>query len=151
MQNFICKTLVFFVKFNFTNFDCETEMYILQTKFTIYKHCKHCETGPSLEERGTSLTDPQPSPTLALPRRMKQTSANVFLYVAKYMEVRRGKMRALRRMSKCFPVKSLKLIPHQIGNMGTGVIMQKMIQSDSIPLHFDFMTRRSTLSHKKRT
>ena len=28
-------------------------------------------------------------------------------------------------MLKCFPVKSFKLIRHQIGSMGTGVIMQK--------------------------
>ena len=35
-------------------------------------------------------------------------------------------------MLKCFTVKSLKLIPHQIGSMGTGVIMQK---DDSVLQH----------------
>ena len=38
----------------------------------------------------------------------------------------------VRRMLKCFPVKSLKLIPHQIGSMVTGVVMQK---DDSIRQH----------------
>ena len=41
------------------------------------------------------------------------------------MEVTRGKICALRRKLNCFPAKSLKLIPHQIGSMGTDVIMQK--------------------------
>ena len=35
-------------------------------------------------------------------------------------------------MLKCFPAKSLKLIPHQIDSMGTGVIMQK---DDSVRQH----------------
>ena len=51
-------------------------------------------------------------------------SMNVFLQAAKSVEVTRGKTWAVRRMLKCFPAKSLKLIPHQIGSMGTGVIMQ---------------------------
>ncbi|KAJ4447299.1 hypothetical protein ANN_09303 [Periplaneta americana] len=33
-------------KSNIVNKDCETEVYNLQAKFTIYKDCKHCETGP---------------------------------------------------------------------------------------------------------
>ena len=37
----------------------------------------------------------------------------------------RGKIRVVRRMLKCFPAKCLKLPPHQICSMGTGVIMQK--------------------------
>ena len=48
------------------------------------------------------------------------------------MEVTRGKIWAVRRMLKCFPAKSLKLIPHQIGSMGTGVITQK---DDSVRQH----------------
>ena len=36
-----------------------------------------------------------------------------------------GNIWAVRRISKCFPTKSLKLNPHQIGNMGTGITMQK--------------------------
>ena len=41
------------------------------------------------------------------------------------MWVIRGKIWDVRRMLKCFPAKSLKLIYHQIGSMVTGIIMQK--------------------------
>ena len=54
------------------------------------------------------------------------------LQVAKNVEVTRGKILVVRRMLKCFPDKSLKLIPHQIGSMGTGFIIQKY---DSVWLH----------------
>ena len=63
---------------------------------------------------------------------MKQTSTTVFLQVAKNVEVTRGKIWALRRLLKFFPAKSLKFISHQIGSMGTGVIMQK---DDSVRQH----------------
>ena len=86
----------------------------------------------SLVERGRSLTDPQAHPLLHFLVRMKPTSTSVFLQVAKNVEVTRGNILAVRRMLKYFPVKSLKLIFHQIGNMGTGVIMQK---DDSIRQH----------------
>ena len=56
---------------------------------------------------------------------MELTSTNVFLQVAKNVEVTRGNIWVVRRMLKCFLTKSLKLIPHQIGSMRTGVIMQK--------------------------
>ena len=69
--------------------------------------------------------DPQPHPLLHFLVRMKPTSKNFFLQVAKNMEVTRGKIWAVRRMLKCFPSKFLKHIPRQIGSMGTGVIMQK--------------------------
>ena len=69
--------------------------------------------------------DLQLHPLLHFFVRMKSTSANVFLQVVKNLEVTRGNIWAVRRTVKCFPVKSLKLIPHQIGSMGTGVIMQK--------------------------
>ena len=69
--------------------------------------------------------DLQPHPLLYFLVRMKPTSTNVFLQVAKNVEVTRGKIWAVRRMLKCFPAKSLKLVPHQIRSMGTGVIMQK--------------------------
>ena len=78
----------------------------------------------SLVERGRSLMDPQPHPLLHFLVRMKPTSTNVFLQIAKNVEVTRGKIWTVRRMLKCFPAKSLKLIPHQIGSMGTGVIMK---------------------------
>ena len=64
----------------------------------------------NLVERGRSLMDPQPHPLL-------------------YFLIR---MRTVRRMVKCFPAKSLKLIPHQVGSMGTCVIMQK---DDSVREH----------------
>ena len=81
--------------------------------------------------------------------RMKPTSTNVFLQVAKNAEVTRGKIWPVRRMLKCFPAESLKLIPHQIGSMGMDIIMQK---DDSVRQHsrtFDFMARRSALSHQE--
>ena len=86
----------------------------------------------SLVERGRSLMDPQPRPLLHFLVRMKPTSTNVFLQVNKNEEVTRGKICAVRRMFKCFPAKFLKLIPHEIGSMGTGVIMQK---DDSVRQH----------------
>ena len=79
----------------------------------------------SLVESGRSLMGTQPHPLLHFLVRMKPTSTSVFLQVAKNVEVTRGKIWTVRRMLKCFLVKYLKLIPHQIGSMGKGVIMQK--------------------------
>ena len=93
--------------------------------------------------------NPQPDLLLHFLVRMKQMSKNIILEIAKNVEVTRGKIWALRRMLKCFPAKSLKLIPHQTGSTGTGVIMQKDESVDSIPGRFDFMAHRSTLSHKE--
>ena len=76
--------------------------------------------------------DPQPHSLLHFLVQMKFTSVNVFLQVAKSVEVTRGKIWVVRRMLKCFPVKSLKLIPHQIDSMGAGIIMQK---DDSVRQH----------------
>ena len=101
----------------------------------------------SLLEIGRLLMDPQPHPLLHFLIQMKLTSMSVFLQVAKNVEVTRRKIWDVRRMLKCFLANSLKLIPHQIGSMGTGVIMKRMIPFDSIPGGFDFMARRSTLSH----
>ena len=56
---------------------------------------------------------------------MKPMSKNVFLQVAKNVEVTKGKIWAVWRMLKCFPARSLMLIPRQIGSMVTVVIMQK--------------------------
>ena len=86
----------------------------------------------SLTERGRSLMDPQPHPLLHFLVQMKPMSTNVFLQVAKNVEVTRGNFWAVRRMLKCFPAKSQKLIPHQIGSMGTGIIVQK---DDSVRQH----------------
>ena len=94
--------------------------------------------------------DPQPHPLFDFLLRMKPTSTNVFLQTAKNVEVTRGKICAVRRMLKCFSVKSQKLIPKQIGSIGAGVLScRRMIPSDSIPGSFDFMARRSTLSHQE--
>ena len=76
--------------------------------------------------------DPQSHPLMHFLVRMKQTSTNVFLRVAKNLEVTRGKIWAVRGKMKCFPAKSLKLIPHQIGSMRMGIIMQK---DDSVREH----------------
>ena len=103
----------------------------------------------SLVERDRSLMDPQPHPLLYFLVRMKLTSMNVFLQVAKNLEVTRIKIWAVRRMEKSFPTKSLKLIPHQICSIGTALSCKRMIPSDSIPGHFDFMGCSSTLSHKE--
>ena len=86
----------------------------------------------NLVERGRPLMDPQPHPLLHFLVRMKPTSTNVFLQVSKNVEITRGKNLGVRRTLKRFPAKSLKFIPHQIGSMGTGVIMQK---DDSIRQH----------------
>ena len=60
---------------------------------------------------------PQPHPLLHFLVRMKPTSTNAFLQIAKNVEVTMEKIWAVRRMLKCFSAKSLKLIPHQIGSM----------------------------------
>ena len=72
---------------------------------------------------------------------MKPTSMNVFLQVAKNIEVTRGKIWIVWRMFNCLPAKSLKLIPHQISSMGTG---KRMILSDIIPRCFDFTEHRTS-------
>ena len=78
----------------------------------------------SLIERGRTLIDPQPHLLLHFLVRMKPTSTVVFRQVAKNVEVTRERIWDVLRMLKCFPAKSLMLIPHQICNIGTGV-MQK--------------------------
>ena len=79
----------------------------------------------SLVETGRSLIDPHPHPLLHFLVRMKATSTNVFLQVAKNVEMTWGNIWAVQRMLKCFPAKYLNLIPHQIDCKGTGIIMQK--------------------------
>ena len=72
-----------------------------------------------------SLMDTQSHSLLHFLVRMKPTSTNVFLLVAKNVEVTRGKIWAVRRMLKCFPAKSVKPIHYQTGSVGTGIIMHK--------------------------
>ena len=86
----------------------------------------------SLLERGRLLMDPDPHPLLHFLFRMKPTSTNVFFQVAKNVEGTRGKIWAIRRMLNCFPAKYLKLISHEFGSVGTGIIMQK---DDSLRQH----------------
>ena len=71
----------------------------------------------SLVERGKLLRDPQPCSRLHFFVRMKPTSTNVFLDVAKNVKVTRGKIWTVGRM--------LKRFPHQIGSIRIGIIMQK--------------------------
>ena len=86
-------------------------------------HLSHWETiNSSLVQRGKSLMDPQPHPPLHFLVQIKPTSTNVSLQFARNVQVTRGKIWAVRRTLKCFPAKSLKLIAHQIGIMGTDVI-----------------------------
>ena len=79
--------------------------------------------------------DPQPHPLLHFLVRMKPTSTNVFLQVAKNMEVIRGKIWTVRKMLKCFRSNlwSLSLTKLAIWGWAFG--------------RFDFMALRSTLSH----
>ena len=93
--------------------------------------------------------DPHHHPQLHFLVRMKSTSTNVFLQVAKNVKVTKGKIWAVRRMLKCFPAKSLNRIPHQISSRGRALSCKWMIPSDSTPGCFDFMARRSTLSHQE--
>ena len=86
----------------------------------------------SLVEGDRSLMDPQPHPLMHFLVRMKPSSTNIFLQVTKNVEVTRGKIWAVRWVLKCFPAKSLKLIPHQICGVGTDVVMQK---DDTIRQH----------------
>ena len=69
--------------------------------------------------------DQQPHPLLHFLVRMKPTPKNIFLQVAKNVQSTRGKVWDVLRVLKCIPAKSLNLIPHQIGSMGSGIIMQK--------------------------
>ena len=91
-----------------------------------------------------SLMDPWPHPLLHFIVRMKPSSTNIFLQVAKNVEVTRAMIWFVRRVLKCFPAKSLKLIPHQIDSMGTGVIMQK---DDSVRQHSRAFWLYSTSRH----
>ena len=82
----------------------------------------------SLVEWRRSLMDPQPHPLSHFLVRMKPASTNVFLQVAKNLEVTRGKSGLYEG---CWNVSQPNLwsLSHQ---MGTGVIMQK---DDSVRQH----------------
>ena len=75
---------------------------------------------------------------------MKETSTNVSLQVTKNVQVARGKICAVRRILKCLPAKSLRLIPYQIEAVwGRAWSCKMMIPSESIPGHFDMRPRIS--------
>ena len=100
-------------------------------------------------ERGGSLMDPQPRPLLHFLVRMKPTSTNLFLQVAKNVEVRRGKIWAVRRMLKCFQPNLWSLFLTRLAVWGPALSCKRMIPSDGIPRCFDLMTSRSSLSHQE--
>ena len=71
----------------------------------------------SFVERGKSLMDPQPHPLFHFPVRMKpMRRPRMSFFRSQKMWKSRGKIWTARRMLKCFPAKSPKLIPHQIGS-----------------------------------
>ena len=83
---------------------------------------------------------------------MKATSMNVFFRSPKMWKSQRGTIWAVWRMLNYFPGKFMKLIPHQIDSMGTGVIMQK---DDSVRQHSRVFWLHGASQHpqppKKRT
>ena len=103
----------------------------------------------SLVERGRSLMDPQPHSLLHFLIRTKKTSTNVLLQVAKNVEVTKAKNWAVRRMLKCFPAKSVKLVPHINGICGRALSCKRMIPFDNLSGRFDIMARRSTLNRQE--
>ena len=78
----------------------------------------------SLVVRGRSLMDSRLRPLLYFLVRMKPTSTNVFLQVAKIIKAH-GEHLDCAEDGKYFPAKSLKLIPHHIDRMGMSIVMQK--------------------------
>ena len=96
-----------------------------------------------------SLMDPQPHPFLHFLARMEPISTNVFLQVAKNVKVTRessGLYRGCWNVSQP-NVWSLSLTRFSV--WGRALSCKRMIPSDSIPGRFDFMARRSTLSHQE--
>ena len=90
-------------------------------------------TGPLLVdflERGATINAKRYAITL---QKLRRAIKSKRLKVAENVEVTRGKIWTVQRMLQCFPAKSLKLIPHQIGSMGKGVILQK---DDSVRQHY---------------
>ena len=96
-----------------------------------------------------SLIDAQPRLLLHFLVRMKPTPTNVFLQVAKNMEVTRGKVWAI---GWCWIVSQpnlLSLSRTRLTVCRRALSCKRMIPSDSIPGNFDFMARRGTLSHQE--
>ena len=91
--------------------------------------------------------DPRPRPLLHFLVRMKPKPTNVFLPVAK---VTKGKDLGCTEDVEVFPSQiSEALSLTRLAVWGRALSCKRMIPSDSIPGCFDFMARRSTLSHKE--
>ena len=103
----------------------------------------------SLVERGRSLTDPQAHPLFHFLVPIKPTSTNVFLQVAKNVEVtkERSELYGGRWSVSQQNVWSLSLT--RLAVWGRALSCKSLIPSDSIPRRFDSMARRSTLSHQE--
>ena len=98
-------------------------------------------------ERGRSLMDAQPHPLLHFLVRMKPTSTNVFLQVTKNVEATRGKIWAVQRIWSVSQPNFWSLSLTRLAVWGHTLSCKRMIPSDRIPGHFDFMACSSTLSH----
>ena len=99
----------------------------------------------SLVERGRSLMDPQPHPLLHFLVRMKPTSTNVFIQVAKNVEVTRGKDLGRTEDVVVFPSQISEAYPSSDWQYGDGsyVSCKRMIPPDIIPGCFDLQPPRN--------
>ena len=111
----------------------------MTVEFVLFKsNCQKCQyvcpTGrrDSLVETGRSPMDPQPHPLLHFLVRMKQTSTNVFLQVARSMEVTRKKIWAVRRMLKYFQPNLRSLSLTRLAVWGRALLCKK---DDSVRQH----------------
>ena len=98
----------------------------------------------SLVERGRSLTH-----SLHFLVRMKPTSTNVFLQLTKKRKTQ-GERSELYGGCKSVSQSNLwRLYLTRLAVWGRALSCKRIIPSDSIPGRFDFMARRSTLSHQE--
>ena len=74
----------------------------------------------SLVERGRSLEDPQPHPLMHFLVRMKPTSTNVFLQVAKKVEIKMGKDLECTEDVEVFPSQISEAYPSPDWQYGDG-------------------------------
>ena len=102
----------------------------------------------SLVGRGSSRMDLQPHPLLHFLVRMKPTSTNVFLQVAKNVEI----TERYGLYGGCWSISLQNLWSLSLTRLavwGRALLCKRVITSDSILRRFDFMARRSTLSHQE--
>ena len=104
----------------------------------------------SLVEKRRSLMEPQPQSLLHYLVRMKPTSKNVYIHVAKKnVEVTRGKIWVIRRILSVSQPNLLSLYLTRLTVWGRALSCKRRNPSDSIPGRFDFMARCSILSHQE--